>query len=172
MPQLEEYLDNNIKFELNIYKKDKSTLEWIPYSLELTVVKEKYIINEYEVQRTSIDKWLGNMQQLIDERKKYNYIDKETNKSISTVPSSEKTEIMVEYQEFEFSSDEAEFVIKMYNTEDFWDDVIAFFEIWMNSACVLGKPPGHDIGFRFIVKYDDIRKFYDSLKKQYEEILK
>lgn len=178
MLQLEEYFDKNIKFELNIYK-EKSYKEtsidliWIPYSLELTVVEEKYIIDKCEFQSSSVEKWLRNLQRLIDERKKYTYFDKETNKSVSTVSLEEMDKIMEQYQKFKFSSDEAEFYITMYNTEDIWDDVIAFFEIWMNSRCVLGKESGppYKIGFRFAVKYDDIRKFYDSLKTQYEEIM-
>lgn len=80
------------------------------------------------------------MEELIKEREKYTFFDKTVGKSISTVPDSEKEMILMKYQNIECCrGEELEFEIQMQNTEDYWDDIIVFFEIWLKSGVIKGR---------------------------------
>lgn len=175
MSQLEKYnnvSDSKIKLKFSLCVEEdlgKEKPDWIPYSLELTVENERYIINEFSICQKSVEELLEVFKNIIEERAEFTDYDESSNKSISTVPFSER--IQIEYDEFEFLSDECEFKLKVQNIEDYYDDIIVIFQIWLNSAAVLGKRQGYFIGYDFNVTYDGIQTFYNSLKKQYEKII-
>ena len=177
MPKLKkfklQYDCDNLLFEFNLlnYKPDKQDgLEWIPYEMKLIVENEEYVIDEFSMHRKNVEQWIDVMQSLIDERKNCTYYDTETGKSVSTVPNTQRSQ--VRYQEFDcYLGEELEFEIKMENLEDFWDDIIVDFTIWMKSACIKNRKQGYSIGYNFAVKYDDIREFCHSLNMQYEKYI-
>ena len=171
MYELYNYCDN-VKFEFNLYQKNTDDVEWIPYRMKLTVDKETYSIEGFCLHKKMIEAWIAKMQELFKEREKYTFFDKAAGKSISTVPDSEKEMILMEYQNMECCwGEELEFEIQMQNTEDCRDEIFVDFEIWLKAAAVIERQQGYSIGFRFTVKYDDVRTFCDCLKKQYEELI-
>ena len=176
MPELKMYkLYNdcaNVKFEFNLYHDNTDDVEWIPYRMNLTVEKETYSIEGFSLHKKMIEAWIAKMQELFKEREKYTFFDKAAGKSISTVPDSEKEMILMEYQNMECCwGEELEFEIQMQNTEDCRDEIFVDFEIWLKAAAIIERQQGYSIGFRFTVKYDDVRTFCDCLKKQYEELI-
>lgn len=176
MPKLKMYQVyndcDNVMFQFDLYPKNADDdLEWIPYRLNLTVDKDVCSIDGFSLHEKMIEEWITKMEELIKERENYTFFDKTVGKSISTVPDSEKEMIMMKYQNIECSlGEELEFEIQMHNTEDYWDDIIVIFEIWLKSGVIKERKQGYSIGFRFAVKYDDIRTFCDCLKKQYKEL--
>lgn len=170
MFQLYNYCDN-VVFQFDLSKITNDDLEWIPYRLKLTVDKDVCSIEGFYLHTRMIERWIAKMEELIKEREKYTFFDEAAGRSISTVPDSEKTTKIEEYQIIEcYLGEDLDFEIKMQNTEDYRDEIFVNFEIWLNAAVIKERRQGYFIGFRFTVKYDDVRAFCDCLKKQYEEL--
>ena len=149
--------ESSIIFELNlhngkgfIYDKEQADyLNWVPYDFFLNVVKTKYILKELTFSLEGIKTFIGRLQTVIEERNKKR-----------------------EYEEYEYCSTEAEFRIYLQNTEDYYETEIVLIKLWINAACLEDAGSGYSIGFDFIVKYEDLKKFTRELEKQLNEILK
>lgn len=170
MYELYDYCDN-VKFEFNLYRKNANDLEWLPYRMKVIVDEATYSIDGFYLHKKMIEVWIAKMQELFKEREKYTFFDENAGKSISTVTDSRKEMVLMEYQNMECCwGEELEFEIQMQNTEDYRDEIFVDFEIWLKAAAVTEIKQGYSIGFRFNVKYDDVKTFCDCLKKQYEEL--
>lgn len=148
---------SSITFELNLHKGkgfiyDKSQadyLNWIPYEFLLKVEKDNYIVTGMAFSLEGIKIFLSRLRSVIDERN-----------------------ITQEYKEHSYCGAEAEFTICLKNTDDFYEDVIVLVKLWINAACLENAGSGYSIGFDFIIKYEDLKRFTEELMNELTEILK
>ena len=76
-----------------------------------------------------------------------------------------------EYKEYSYCGSEAEFTIYLENTDGNYDDVIVLVKLWINAACLENAGSGYSIGFDFIIKYEDLKRFTEELMKKYYDVL-
>lgn len=148
---------SSITFELNLHngkgfiydKSQADYLNWIPYEFLLTVKEDNYILTGMAFSLEGIKIFLSRLQSVIDERN-----------------------ITREYKEYSYCGSEAEFTIYLENTDDNYDDVIVLVKLWINAACLENAGSGYSIGFDFIIKYEDLKRFTEELMNELTEILK
>lgn len=149
--------NSSITFELNLHngkgfiydKSQADYLNWIPYEFLLTVEKDNYILTGMAFSLEGIKIFLSRLQSVIDERN-----------------------ITREYKEHSYCGSEGEFRICLENTDDYYEDVIVLIKLWINAACLENVGSGYSIGFDFIIKYEDLKRFTEELMNELTEILK
>ena len=150
---------SSITFELNLHngegfiydKSQADYLNWIPYNFLLTVEKNNYILDRPGIAFSleGIKIFLSRLQAVIDERN-----------------------ITREYKEHSYTGSEAEFTICLENTDDNYEYEIVLVQLWINAACLENEGAGYSIGFNFMIKYEDLKRFREELMDELTEILK
>lgn len=169
MPILQNYVGDagviKLEFDLHngdgfFFDKDESDyLNWIPYELNLTVGKDKYMLKDYSLSLEGLKCFLCELQAVLDE------------KDVTKTCVEYKRDKSKEYEEHYYCGCEAEFTITLRNTEDFFDKEIVLIEVWISSACLPEPYSGYSIGYRFNITYENLEQFTKDLKKQLKEII-
>lgn len=76
-----------------------------------------------------------------------------------------------DYKEYEYCSTENEFCIYLKNTDDHFEYDIVLVKVWINAACLADMGSGYSIGFDFMVKYEELKKFTAELQDELSDIL-
>ena len=157
MPKIESCdWEKSIVFELSLHNKagfiyDKNQadyMNWIPYNFSLAVREKEYAFQDAAFSLEGLKTFLSRLQAVIEEK-----------------------DITKEYKEYEYYSTEAEFGIYLKNTDDHFTYDIVLVKIWINAACLENMGAGYSIGFEFIVKYGDLKKFRIELQQELSHIL-
>lgn len=158
MPIIKNYSDKpTIELELNlhsgkgfVYEKNQNDyLNWIPYKLKLIAGKDNYELDNMAFSLEGLKCFLGKMQAIIKER-------------------NESTK----YEIISYCGPENEFEILFQNTDDYFEDLIIHTEVWMNAAYLPIPQSGFSVGYKFNIKFKDLEKFAEDLKKQLQRLLK
>ena len=149
-------INANIEFELifndgegYIYdKNNEDYLNWIPYKFRLSVGRNKYEIQGFELSLVSIKSFFEILESVVDERK-----------------------YEQEYKEYEYCATEGEFTIYIKNTDEHYINDVITIKIWINSACLENAGSGYFLGFEFVVKSEDLSIFLKELINEVNKII-
>lgn len=148
--------EKSITFELRLHngkgfsydENQADYLNWIPYDFLLTVREKECGFRNATFSLEGLKNFLDRLQTVIEERN-----------------------ITKEYAEYEYWSTEAEFGICLENTEDYYEFEIVLVKLWVNAACLEDMGSGYSVGFQFIVKYEELKRFTTELKDELDDIL-
>ena len=79
--------------------------------------------------------------------------------------------ISSEYEKISYCGPEAEFEIIFQNKDDYWEDRIIDTEVWLNAAVIEMQQGGYFLGYKFNIKFEDLKQFVRELKEQLQALL-
>lgn len=148
--------ESAIKLEMNlradkglIYDRNKKDyLNWIPYILEVTVENDNFILSDMSLSVEGLKCFLGKIKYILDEPK-----------------------LTSDYKRVDYCGAENEFEIVFQNIDDYYADTIIQVELWINAAYIPQRKPQYSLGYRFIIKTEELVNFNENLKIQLQEII-
>ncbi len=156
MPKIKSYYYKpSIELVLNLYeegliyeKEQEDYLNWIPYKLELAVEKDKHVIDGISFSLEGLKCFIKKMEYVLNERN-----------------------ISSEYEKISYCGPEAEFEIIFQNKDDYWEDRIIDTEVWLNAAVIEMQQGGYFLGYKFNIKFEDLKQFVRELKEKLQALL-
>ncbi|MFG6351547.1 MAG: hypothetical protein K1W21_08035, partial [Oscillospiraceae bacterium] len=121
---------------------------WIPYKFSLSVAKSQYVLDGLTFSLEGLKCFLGKMQFVINEKLKTS-----------------------DYNIVSYCGAENEFEIVFQNTDDYFEDEIVHMQVWLNSAYLSEAQSGYAIGYKFDIRYCDLKLFAEDLRLQMNDLL-
>ena len=156
---------SNIELKLNLHNGSgyvydpecADYLNWIPYDLEMIANKQKYSITGAEFSLEGLKSFLNKTQALIDT---YELAIKHNSTSLLTHDN----------DHFFYTSTEGEYEINFTIFEDSFLDEVMMVEIWLNASCIEKQTVYHYVGYRFMCKFIDLKRFLSGLCDQLDSL--